>query len=60
MLDLEIWGLCIDGNGAIIRNPQEILTEWSLEDVLDAWEVKDLIAEDRREQQRKLKANAPK
>jgi hypothetical protein len=56
MLDLEVWGLCLDGDGAIIRNPQEILNTWTLEDVMDAWEVKSLIAEDRRAQQKKLEA----
>lgn len=56
MLDLEVWGLCLDGNGAIIRNPQEILNSWTLEDVMDAWEVKSLISEDRKAQQKKLEA----
>jgi hypothetical protein len=60
MLDLEVWGLCIDGDGSIIRNPSEILNEWSLEDVMDAWEVKSLIADDRRAQAKKLEKNRPR
>ncbi len=48
-----MWRLCVTADGAVLRNPDEILHGWTLEQVEDAHAVLDML-EDLRE-----KAAAP-
>jgi hypothetical protein len=57
-IDHVLWSLCMSGEGDIIRNPNEVLHEWTLEQVLDALELKQIrgkIVEARRASQAALR-----
>lgn len=51
-----LWGLCVNGEGDFIRNPNEILQCWTLEQVLDALEIKRIRKNIRVREQAALKA----
>ncbi len=51
-MDWEVWALCIDGEGNVIRDPNEILHNWTLEQVMTAWDLK-MIAQERAEKLRR-------
>ncbi len=53
-MDWEVWALCMDGEGNLIRDPNEILKTWTLEQVMTAWDLK-MMAVERVEKQRKLR-----
>jgi hypothetical protein len=52
-LDWTVHRLCLDGEGNYIRAPSEILYEWTLDDVMDAHDGLDYVAE----QKRRLRAS---
>lgn len=40
--------LCLDHEGNYVRAPHEILNEWTLDEVLDAHDVLDYVAESKK------------
>ncbi len=35
-----VWSLCVNSEGDILRPAGDVLWGWTMEEVLDAWEIK--------------------
>ena len=53
---MMVWGLCMDQEGNFVRNPNEILHEWTYEQVADAWELKQWRSQAQKDAEAKAKA----
>lgn len=53
---MVVYGLCVNGDGEWVKNPNEILHSWTWEQVQDAYEIRGVLRRLHDDERARLKA----